>query len=280
MSNRLALYALTLGTLGTSLAGCLTDPTTTTAGSSSSTETITGDDKVVDVCSNPNEKHHCRAKVHESALRHLRHPAAVPTAPPASDGYAPADLASAYNFNTALTPDATIALVDVYSYAALETDLAAYRSAFGLPACSSSTGCLTIVDNGGGQEDPSGWGVETALDVDMASAACPNCKLLVILGDPSSESSLDDGNATAAQMGATVISNSWGSPYDKSSDPGFDQTDFNQPGIAIFVAAGDTGYTSAADFPSTSNHVIAVGGTNLTKDSSARGWTETAWGLA
>ncbi|HEY1815106.1 MAG TPA: MYXO-CTERM sorting domain-containing protein [Kofleriaceae bacterium] len=233
----------------------------------------------MDVCSNPNEKYHCRAKVHERAFRNPHHPLAIPTAPPAGDGFGPPDLASAYNFNPALDPHATVAVVDVYSYAALETDLAAYRSAFGLPACGTSNGCLTIVDNGGGQEDASGWGVETALDVDMASAACPNCKLLVILADPSTDSSLDDGNATAAQMGATVISNSWGGNYDKTSDPQYEQTDFNQPGVAIFVAAGDDGYTKTADYPSTSEHVIAVGGTNLTKDSSTRGWTETAWGL-
>jgi subtilase family serine protease len=274
MLNRLAPFALTAA----SLAGCLTQPTTDT-GSSSTDTTMTGDDTIVDVCSNPNEAHHCRAKVHARALQHLRRAAATPTLPPASDGYGPADLASAYNYNPALKSNATIAVVDVYSYAALESDLAAYRSAFGLPACGAADGCLTIVDNGGGQEDPSGWGVETALDVDMASAACPNCKLMVILADPNSASSLDDANATAAQMGATVISNSWGGNYSKTTDPGFEKTDFNQPGIAIFVAAGDNGFTSTADYPSTSEHVIAVGGTNLVKDSSARGWSETVWGL-
>src|SRR5580698_1844881 len=97
MFNR-ALYAFTFAA---SLAGCLTEPSSSTS-SSSSTATITSDDKIVDVCGNPNEKKHCRAKVHARALEHRRQPAAIPAAPPATDGFGPSDLASAYNFNPAL----------------------------------------------------------------------------------------------------------------------------------------------------------------------------------
>ncbi|HEX4455676.1 MAG TPA: hypothetical protein VH143_32670, partial [Kofleriaceae bacterium] len=79
-----------------------------------------------------------------------------------------------------------------------------------------------------------------------------------------------------------MISNSWGGTYD-SSDDTYDSTDFNHPGI--FVASGDCGYNSddpscgggGVDYPSTSVHAIAVGGTSLTKTSGGRGWTETAW---
>ncbi len=44
------------------------------------------------------------------------------------------------------------------------------------------------------------------------------------------------------------------------------------------MSSGDSGNTgTTGDFPSTSAHVTAVGGTHLVRSSAARGWTETAW---
>jgi hypothetical protein len=74
-----------------------------------------------------------------------------------------------------------------------------------------------------------------------------------------------------------VISNSWGEsePSDSATQ---DTTLFNQAGIGIYVSTGDNGNTgSASDWPSTGTHVTGVGGTSLTKSSTARGWTEGAW---
>src|SRR6185436_15079442 len=46
------------------------------------------------------------------------------------------------------------------------------------------------------------------------------------------------------------------------------------------VSAGDLGYNDGnqgPDYPATSAHAVAVGGTRLVRDASARGWAETAW---
>ncbi len=201
-----------------------------------------------------------------------------------ASGLGPADLASAYKINTALNPNATIAIVDAYNYPNAESDLAAYRTKYGLPPCTKASGCLKIVNQNGATSPmpanaPSGddWTVEAALDLDLASAACPNCKLLLVLAnDDQSDGLYIANNAAAATAGVKVISNSWGGaePTNASSY----ETYFNHPGVSEFVASGDAGNTgSASDYPSTSAYVTGVGGTSLVKSSNARGWTEGAW---
>ena len=205
----------------------------------------------------------------------------------APTGFGPPDLIAAYNIDTAITTTPTVAIVDAYGYTALESDLAAYRTQYGLPACTVANGCLKIV-NAQGQTSPlppnppanDDWTVETALDVDMASAACPKCKLLVVQAiNPGNE--LLTAQATAKALGATVISNSWGGPEQAGSPATAEETNFNQAGVTIFVASGDNGYNDAGqgpDYPGTSAFTIAVGGTALKRDTTTpRGWSETAW---
>ena len=77
----------------------------------------------------------------------------------------------------------TVAIVDAYGYPNLERDLGIYRAQFGLPACTTANGCLRIIDQNGGTSLPRlnvGWAQEQALDVDAVSAACPDCKIVVV----------------------------------------------------------------------------------------------------
>lgn len=201
-----------------------------------------------------------------------------------ASGIGATDLASAYNLDVTIDPAATIAIVDAYGYTNLASDLAQYRSHYGLPACTVGNGCLKIV-NQAGQTSPlpanppqgDDWTGETALDVDMASAACPKCKILVVQADDDSGDGLYIANTTAATLGATVISDSWGGPEDNTVASS--ESYFHHPGVAIFVASGDDGNTgSSPDYPSTSAYTIGVGGTSLTKSTtSTRGWVESAW---
>lgn len=193
------------------------------------------------------------------------------------------DLAAAYKLDTSLAPNATIAIVDAYNYPNADSDLQTYRAQYGLPPCTVANGCFKIV-NQNGQTSPlpsnapanDDWTVESALDLDMASAACPHCKLILVEAQDDQSDGLYVANNAAASLGATVISNSWGGPED-SSVASY-ETYFDHPGIAIFVASGDAGNTgSSPDYPSTSAHTIAVGGTSLVKASNTRGWTEGAW---
>jgi subtilase family serine protease len=212
----------------------------------------------------------CLAEYRATGVR----PAAAGTAPA---GYGPADLKSAYHL-----PDtggtATIGIVDAYGYPSAEADLAAYRSQYGLPACTVASGCLTIL-NQRGDTSPlptpqRGWAVETALDLDMASAACPTCKLLLVQADQQSFDDLGTAVDTAVARGAVVVSNSYGTWEFTGMDAYAGH--YSHPGVPILVASGDHGFRRAS-FPAVLDSVIAVGGTSLTRAGNARGWTESAW---
>src|SRR5204863_8964211 len=77
----------------------------------------------------------------------------------------------------------------------------------------------------------------------------------------------------AVALGANAVSNSYGgSEYAGETT---DESHYNHPGVAITVSSGDKGY--GVEFPAASQYVTAVGGTTLHQDSSARGWSESAW---
>lgn len=197
----------------------------------------------------------------------------TPNATPS--GYAPADLRSAYAVTTTGSSGTTVAIVDAYGYAKASSDLAVYRAQYGLPACTTSNGCLTVVNQSGGTSLPkynSGWAQEQALDLDMVSAMCPNCKILLVQASSASYANLAAAVNTAAAKGALVISNSYGGG--ESGTTSYNSA-YTHPGLAITVSSGDSGY--GVQFPASSPGVIAVGGTSLTRASNARGWSETAW---
>ncbi len=199
----------------------------------------------------------------------------TPFATTGPTGYGPADLQSAYNL-AGLTSGGTVAIVDAYANPYVVSDLAAYRSQYGLPACGA--GCFTVV-NQHGQASPlpqgdTSWGQEIDLDVDMVSAICPQCHILLVEANSNSFADLGTAVNTAAAMGATAISNSYGTSGEFSGETSYDSY-YNHPGIAVTASSGDSGY--GVEFPAASNHVVAVGGTSLSRAGNARGWTETAW---
>jgi subtilase family serine protease len=193
-------------------------------------------------------------------------------------GLSPGDLQSAYALPSATAGvGQTVAIVDAYDAPNAEADLATYRSQFGLPACTTLSGCFRKVDETGGTSYPkpdTGWGIEISLDLDMVSAICPNCHILLVEATTSNMADLGVAENTAASLGANEISNSWGS-NEQSKDTILDSRYFNHPGIAITAATGDSGYGTY--YPGTSAEVTAVGGTSLTRANSTRGWAETAW---
>ncbi len=205
--------------------------------------------------------------------------AGKPRATTAPAGYGPADLQSAYNLAAAASSNGagqTIAIVDAYDDPSAENDLAVYRKQFGLPACASSTGCFRKVNQNGGTSYPranGGWAQEISLDLDMVSAICPNCKILLVEASSNSFVNLSAAVDEAAKLGATEISNSYGGG--EYSNEVSDQSHYNHPGIAITVSSGDNGY--GVEFPAASQYVTAVGGTSLKRASNTRGWAETVW---
>jgi subtilase family serine protease len=195
-----------------------------------------------------------------------------------ANGYQPGDLQAAYGLTAASAANGaghTIAIVDAYDLPSAAQDLNTYRSQFKLPAVNSGTGpTFTKVNQTGGSTPPAvdtGWGQEIALDLDMASAVCPNCNILLVEASTSSMANLAAAvNTAAGTPGVVAISNSYGGGdyYPNSA--------YNHPGIAITASSGDNGY--GASYPASDPHVVAVGGTSLARSTtSARGWTETAW---
>jgi subtilase family serine protease len=127
-------------------------------------------------------------------------------AAPTPQGLNPADLISAYKLPSG--GSGTIAIVDAYDDPTAESDLAVYRSTFGLPACTTANGCFRTSDQRGGTTYPrknAGWALEISLDLDMASAICPACHILLVEADTNSFANL---GTAVNQAAATVASQS------------------------------------------------------------------------
>jgi subtilase family serine protease len=192
-------------------------------------------------------------------------------------GIGASDLRAAYELPASPSGGRTVAVVIAYHSLHLESDLAAYRAQYGLPACTTASGCLKVLNQDGNAsplpDNDEGWEVEETLDVSMISAACPICHILVV---ESKTPSLDDLAAAAvtAGKGATVLSNSYGLTEYGGTEPY--AAAYDQPGHQVVVSSGDSGF-GAASFPATGTNVIAVGGTTLTKAGNARGFDETVW---
>jgi subtilase family serine protease len=194
-------------------------------------------------------------------------------------GYHPSDLQKAYNLpSSSAGYGQTIGIVVAYDDPNAESDLAVYRSQFNLPACTTANGCFRkIAQSGSTLPSPDqNWGQEVSVDLDAASAVCPNCHLLLVEANSASASDLIAAVHAAVAQGATVVSNSYTIP--EQSSLAADQSQLNFPGVPIVAGAGDSGY--GVGWPASLNNVIAVGGTSLkTAPLTMRGFSETAWSM-
>ncbi len=209
-------------------------------------------------------------------------PCPIPTAGVSRAGFYPCDLQSAYNLASSSASGGgtqTVAIVDAYDDPTAESDLAVYRSAFGLAPCTSANGCFKKRSQTGGTTYPipdAGWAGEVSLDLDMVSAICPNCKILLIESTTNSFSDMFAAENEAVILGGTEVSNSWGGS--ESSGILSSEVNFNHPGVPITASTGDNAFGAGVSYPASSAFVTAVGGTTLAAISGGRGWTESAWG--
>ena len=212
------------------------------------------------------------------------HPAAAGTSPnaiPAGVGSGPSQLQSAYALTSASASNGagrTVALVDAFDYPNAASDLASYRSAAGLPAAN-----FTKV-NQNGQTSPlpspasasDDWNVEAALDMDMVSAVCPLCSIVLVEAQDDTSNGLFTAQTAAANL-AGYISNSWGGS-ESSSETSMDSQFFTHAsGIVTTASAGDSDFAAGVIYPAASPKVVSVGGTALNTASNSRGWTESVW---
>ena len=213
-------------------------------------------------------------------------------------GYGPADLQSAYGLTAAAKnggSNAVIAIVDAFDNPRAEQDLAVYRARYGLPPCTTANRCFKKVNQNGRAAplppppapDATGWLVESSLDVDMVSANCPKCKILLVESNDDFMNNLGAAVNTAANLGATSISNSYVAQEQSTDTAPISQGGmlpyYLHPGIAVVAGSGDFGYAFSgwsfgALIPAAFPTVVAAGGTALVRDpATARGWSESAW---
>lgn len=224
------------------------------------------------VCSKPRPGHAQCFALQVRTTSRSANPAVVPA------GYHPADLQSAYKQTSTTGVGQTVAIVDAFDNPNAESDLAVYRSQFGLPACTTANGCFKKVNQTGGTVYPppnTGWGAEISLDLDMVSAICPKCHILLVEATSNSFANLAASVNEAATLGATEISNSYGGA-EFAGETSL-ASSYNHPNIPITVSTGDGAYSAGPQIPAAFSTVTAVGGTNLKTASSARGWKEVAW---
>jgi hypothetical protein len=229
----------------------------------------------------------------------------------------PLEVQKAYALPSNPPTPQTIAIVDAYDDANVVADLATYSKQFlgassAPPACtiaagkvgnpvggSLAEGCFLKVDQAGHplaegprKEQPTsegalaqGWAGEIATDVELAHGLCVNCRVVLVEASTDKTPDLEAAENEAATLGANEISNSWG-----GEEPGFDSEAFNHPGVVVTASAGDAGYLNwteakagsesyfkGVDYPASSPHVIAVGGTALELSKKETWNRETVW---
>jgi subtilase family serine protease len=181
-------------------------------------------------------------------------------------GWTAPNLEAAYNLPyTTNGSGQIVALVDAYDNPHVASDLATYRSAFGLPAAN-----FTKYNQSGQQGNyPSGnvgWGLEIDLDVEMVSAACPLCTIYLVEANSASAGNLEAAEAEAVKLGATIVSNSY-------SGTGLSESYYDTAGVTYLASAGDDGYGLYQ--PATFQAVVSAGGTVLKESHSA--YSEKVW---
>ncbi|WP_018332045.1 S53 family peptidase [Actinomycetospora chiangmaiensis] len=207
-----------------------------------------------------------------------------------STSYSPLDLAKVYDF-PAGTDGAgrTIAIVELGGGFG-QADLDAYFSGLGITGPTVTAVGVDGAANVPGK-DPSGADGEVLLDIEVAGALAPKAAVVVYFA-PNTDAGFLDAVSQAAHASPTpaAISISWGQSEDEWSAQArtaLDQAmaDAATLGVVVTAAAGDDGSTDRAadnavhaDFPASSPHALACGGTNLAADpSSGTVSSETVW---
>jgi hypothetical protein len=186
-------------------------------------------------------------------------------------GYSPEDLRNAYDLPAGSAgAGQTVAVVDAFDDPDAESDLNSYRARYAIPACTEAEGCFRKVDETGGRSYPlaeATWAHEISVDLDMVSAICPNCHILLVEARTDEDTRVAAAESEAVRLGATEISDSFA-----ESEAPKDSSAYDQP-IPIAAAGGDHGF--GVVWPAANPHVIAVGGTTLRPGGGS--WTESAW---
>jgi kumamolisin len=207
----------------------------------------------------------------------------------AATSFTPPQLATLYGFPAAADgAGQTIALIELGGgYKA--SDLTTYFSGLGI---APPTVIAVGVDGGANTPagNPDSADGEVLLDIEVAGALAPAATIVVYFA-PNTDAGFLDAITTAIHdttHAPTVVSISWGgaeSTYTQQSLTNYDAAlaEAAMLGVTVTVAAGDDGSTDGetdgaqhVDFPASSPHVLACGGTTLLASGTTIA-SETVW---
>jgi subtilase family serine protease len=186
-----------------------------------------------------------------------------------SCGWAPKDFQTRYNLPITKGSGNIVAIVDAGDNPDTATDIAEYRTEFGL-----GTADFHKYNQEGEQSNyPSytGWSVEIDLDIEMVSASCPLCTIYLVEANSANSSDLDTAETEAVTLGAHIVSNSW---ICYGSNNCVTASDYDHSGVTYLASSGDAGYNENGN-PESLASVVSVGGTQLMKSGST--YSETVW---
>ncbi len=203
-------------------------------------------------------------------------------------GFSPQQISQAYGFNQITFSNGTIkgdgsgqtiAIIDAFSQPNITSDLATFDSTYGIAAPPK----FTVVNETGGTSLPASntnWGVEESLDVEWAHAMAPGANILLVEANSANYADLMTAvNYARTQPGVSVVSMSWGGS-EWSGETSYDSyftTPSGHNGVTFVASTGDSGSSGAPEYGSVSPNVLAVGGTQLSTDSSGNYLSETGW---
>jgi uncharacterized membrane protein YgcG len=211
-------------------------------------------------------------------------------------------IAAAYGLTSTVPPSggAIVATVLAYGNSSALADAQAYRTAYNLPTISACAGtlptpgqsppCLAVINQSGAasplpNDDP-GWATESSLDIEMISATCPDCSIVVVeANDPGTPNLNAAVNQAATIPGVVAINNSYGGPEGAGDGA---NTAYTHAGILVVASAGDQDYLEegynnppspiSPSYPASDSHVLSVGGTILKQlQGGTRGFAEQVW---
>ncbi|WP_353071954.1 S53 family peptidase [Tunturiibacter gelidoferens] len=200
---------------------------------------------------------------------------AHPHASGTSISYTPPQIAALYQFPpNASAAGQTIGIIELGG-GYKTTDLTAYFKTLG-----QKTPSVKTVSVDGGKNSPTNANSadgEVMLDIEVAASVAPGANIVVYFA-PNTDQGFIDAIATAVHDTTnkpSVISISWGGPESSWTTQSLNALDAACQsaaalGITITVASGDNGSTDGltdgsnhVDFPASSPHVLACGGTKL-----------------
>jgi len=206
------------------------------------------------------------------------YPSQAAATPKAPRGYNPSQIKKAYNIpTTPVSPrgnakQVSVAIIIAYHYPKLQPDFDIFCNQYGLPKKT-----LDIVNLGSPTNISSGWQLEECLDIQWSYAMNPSAKFTVVEAKSNLITDLCVAIQRANDLGADIVSMSWGCTeaafnYNYNTQTYFDNLYLSNPSVCYVAATGDT--TATPCWPALCPNVIACGGTSLTNVSPL---TESTW---